>query len=68
MRSFAPYSGCDGIGEIHFIGYEVIDDDSSAYECKVELVEIGEDASETKTDLGASVSYDMAITPVVDDI
>ena len=25
-------------------------------------------AVETKTDLGASVSYDVAITPVVDDI
>lgn len=73
VRSFAPFSGCDGIGEIHFIGYEVIDDDSSAYDCKIEHVEISKDAAdgvptETKTDLNAFVSYDMAITPVVDDI
>ena len=68
----APFSGCDGIGEVHFIGYEVIKDEGDQYECKVEHVEISVDANkavmEKKTDLGTTVSYDVAITPVVDDI
>lgn len=30
--------GCNSIGEIHFFGFEVIDDENDEYECPVELV------------------------------
>ena len=57
--------GCEDIGEIHYMGYEVINDDSDTYDCKVEHVDL---TSDTKTDLGVTVTYDVAITPVIDDI
>lgn len=55
MRSNATEAGCDGIGEIHFIGHEVIADTGDTYACKIELVEFSTDTDgevvETKTDL-----------------
>ena len=34
----SAFKGCDDIGEVRFIGHEVILDDSDTYECDVELV------------------------------
>ena len=53
------------------MGYEVIDNDDDAYSCAiehVELIQTTEGVQEVKTDLGQRVSYEVAITPVVDDI
>lgn len=48
------HGGCNSIGEVHYFGYEVIDDSNDEYECPVELVEWSTDAvtgevTETKT-------------------
>ena len=55
------------------MGYEVINDENSSYDCPIELIEFTKDSqgvviSETRTDLGASVTYRVDITPIVDDI
>ena len=54
------------------MGYEVIDDNNSIFECDVKHVALYKDTegfvAETETDLGASVSYDVDLTPIVDDI
>ena len=73
LRSEASGNGCDDIGEIHYMGYEVIDDNNDSYECKIEHVAFETDSqgvvvTEIKTDLGATVSYEVDLTPVVDDI
>ena len=72
LRSDVQGGGCDPIGEIHYIGYEVIDDENDTYDCNVELVEFGTDVdgviTETKTDLTETVVYNVDSTPVVDDI
>jgi len=34
----ASNKGCDDIGEVRFIGHEVIDDDKDEYSCEAELV------------------------------
>lgn len=72
IRSTANWSGCNSIGEIHYMGYEVINDDNDTYQCKIEHVELTTDSdgrvTETKTDLSSTVTYDVSITPVVDDI
>ena len=56
LFSNATASGCDDIGEIHYFGYEVIDDEQDSYQCAIELVELTTEAdgqiSETKTGLG----------------
>ena len=39
LKSNATSSGCDGIGEIHYFGYEVIDDENDSYTCDVKLVQ-----------------------------
>ena len=71
--SNAEAYGCDSIGEIHYMGYEVINDENTSYDCPIELVELTRDSqgtvvSENKTNLGTSVSYSVDATPVVDDI
>ena len=54
------------------MGYEVINDDADTYSCKIEHVALSTDSegvvTETKTDLSATVSYEVNVTPVVDDI
>ena len=53
------------------MGYEVIDDESDTYVCDidhVELIQGSEGIDENKTSLNAAVTYDVAITPVVEDI
>lgn len=54
------------------MGYEVINDENDTYECKIEHVALSTDSegivTETKLDLSAKVSYDVNITPVVEDI
>lgn len=56
LKSNSTASGCNRIGEIHYFGHEVIDDESDSYQCAIELVELTADASgqvsETKTSLG----------------
>ena len=48
------------------------DDENDTLECNIELVEfstdLNGDVTETKTDLGETVTYDINSTPVVDDI
>jgi hypothetical protein len=53
------------------MGYEVVDNDDDVYTCAidhVELIQTSEGVNEIKKDLGQTVSYEVAITPVVDDI
>lgn len=61
-------SGCNAIGEIHFYGVEVIDDDNDTYDCDVTLIEYALDSTETSTDLAMTVTYDVTQTPVIDEI
>jgi hypothetical protein len=72
LRSTATSSGCNGIGEIQYLGYEVIDDESDSYSCKIELVDtrVDEAGAEhvTKQDLGETVTYQLGLTPAIDDI
>jgi len=44
IRSNATNDGCNSIGEIHYMGFEVIDDDSDTYECKIEHVQLVTDS------------------------
>ena len=63
---------CDSIGEIHYMGYEVINDENTSHDCAIEHVALSTDSegvvTETKTDLSATVSYQVDLTPVVDDV
>lgn len=43
LRSNASSNGCNSIGEIHYFGFEVIDDENDSYECPIELVQYVED-------------------------
>ena len=72
LRSNATSTGCDSIGEIHFFGFEVIEDDNDSYDCPVELVQYVEDTllqviEEQKTAL-TSVTYEIDRTPAVSDV
>ena len=67
------HAACDGISEIRFIGYEVIDDDSHSYSCPVELIKYVTDPllqkkEEQRTSLSETVTYEIARTPAIDDI
>ena len=61
-------NGCDDLGEIRFIGHEVLDDSNDIYTCEVELVQIQEDGSEVVQDLGTTVEYGTASTPSITEI
>ena len=55
-------NGCDDIGEIRFIGHEVIDVDTDDYSCEAELITFTTDPTtsektEASQDLGVTVSY-----------
>ena len=39
----AGANGCSAISEIHFFGFEVIDDDNESYDCPVDLIKFVED-------------------------
>lgn len=73
LFSEATDNGCDDLGEIRWIGQEVIDDDSDEYVCGVELVtrttnQFTGTVTESVTDLETSVQYETALTPRINDI
>jgi hypothetical protein len=62
-RLTSYYHGCNSIGEIHFFGNELIDNEDDTYTCNVAHLE-----GDGRQDLGDIVTYDINNTPVIDDI
>lgn len=66
------FKGCNSIGEIHYIGYEVIDDEQDTYTCDIDFVYFTTDAegvvTETVEKQSQQVTYSVAATPVVTSI
>ena len=50
LISDSPSKGFDNIGEINYIGYEVIDNTDDSYACDIEIVEIATDADGVRTE------------------
>ena len=67
MRSDADDDGCLFVGEINFMGYEVIDSDTTTHDCAIEHVDLSTEPA-TVTTLTENVEYSVALTPVVEDI
>ena len=65
MRSNADDDGCLFVGEISFMGYEVIDSDTVTHNCAIEHVDL---SSGDVTPLTQEVEYSVGLTPVVEDI
>ena len=73
LRSDSASYGCDAIGEIHYFGFEVINDDNDVCHCPVQLVQYVEDPLtqmmvEQKTSLSSTVTYEIDRTPAVTDV
>ena len=73
LYSNSTTKGCDDLGEIRWIGHEVIDNESDSYSCEVELVTWPIDpdtdtAVETVIDMGVDVTYSTSDTPLLTDI
>ena len=73
LSSNSTTMGCDNLGEIRWIGHEVIDNDSDSYDCEVEIVtwpidpETGSSV-ETIVDVGIEVTYSTSDTPLLTEI
>jgi hypothetical protein len=67
MRSDADDDGCLFVGEISFMGYEVIDSDTVTHNCAIEHVDLSTEDEDVIT-LDQEVEYSVALTPVVEDI
>ena len=65
MRSDAVGNGCLFVGEISFMGYEIIDSDTLYHNCAIEHVDL---STAVVTPLTQDVEYSVALTPVVEDI
>lgn len=72
LYSSSAEKGCDDIGEIRWIGHEVIDNEADSYTCEVELVtwdtSSGHVVDETITAIGVDVTYSTSDTPLLTDI